>query len=468
MAKATIGKLSAILSLNAAQFSKGLNKAAKRTSSFSKSLIGITKKVALFGTALVTAAVAGLSVLVKSQFSTIDALAKTSDKLGITTEGLAGLQFAAEQTGVKTKTMDMALQRMVRRLSEAAVGTGEAQGALKELGIDATEIVKLPVDEQFKTIADAMSKVSTQADKVRLGFKLFDSEGVALVNTLSLGRDGLEEMTKKAKQFGAALSREGAAKVEETNKSFGEFVLLLKGATTQIAVQLAPFVTALLDKLVALGSSGESMAKKVSGAFEKILKAMAKTSDFFAVVQAGFFALRAAVMKGLSLIVDGIKILIEGVVFLLNKLPTVKIDVEASTEFLADFAGGLDEAAGDAKEKMEAAWDNFLMGDAEKKVTRFFNSVKDDAAEAAAAVAKKAGELGPGLDPFDGKLGAGGVSAADSVGGAPTSFLQGNINRMAFGGGDEIQDVKGDPEQTDLLRNILLALEIGLKPTPQV
>ena len=123
----------------------------------------------------------------RQEFKRLDAIGKVSDKLGITTEALIGLQFAAEQTGVSANTLNTALQRMVRRGSEAGAGLGATGAALEELGINSKLFSKLSPDKQFRRMADAMSGVATQGDRVRLTMALFDTEGVALVNTLSLG-----------------------------------------------------------------------------------------------------------------------------------------------------------------------------------------------------------------------------------------------------------------------------------------
>jgi hypothetical protein len=125
---------------------------------------------------------------------------KTATKLDTRTEELSKLRFAAEQTGASVNTLDTALQRMVRRVAEAAQGTGESAKALQELGVDAQQLASLAPEEQFKLIADAMGDIPNQTDKVSLAFKLFDSEGAAIVNTLAAGREGLDAFGKELKR----------------------------------------------------------------------------------------------------------------------------------------------------------------------------------------------------------------------------------------------------------------------------
>ena len=54
-------------------------------------------------------------------------------------------------------------------------------------------------------VADAFARIEDPAERVRLAFKLFDSEGVALVNLLSDGSGALEEMRERARDLGIVL-----------------------------------------------------------------------------------------------------------------------------------------------------------------------------------------------------------------------------------------------------------------------
>jgi len=129
--------LSVQLSANTAKFSGGMQRAEKTLRSFRRSAARSVKMAAGFGIALGGVAVGALVVATKRQFELIDSTAKMADKLGMATESLIQLRHAAKLTGVEAKTLDMALQRITRRTSEAAQGTGEAKDTLKEMGLNA-------------------------------------------------------------------------------------------------------------------------------------------------------------------------------------------------------------------------------------------------------------------------------------------------------------------------------------------
>ena len=257
---------------------RAFDKTARAFGAARKGLMGVTGALLNVKTAIAgVVGVAGFGALIKQGLAAGDSLAKTADKIGVTTEALAGMRHAAELTGVSTETMDMALQRFTRRASEAAIGTGEAQGALKELGINAEELVKLPLDKQMEVVSDSMSGLSTQSDRVRIAMKLFDSEGVALVNTLGGGSEALREMIQEAEHLGLALSRTDTAQIEAANDAFTRAKGVLTGLSNQLAVSFAPILEFIADSFrqsaldsAEFGNTGQRVADALVSGFAKV------------------------------------------------------------------------------------------------------------------------------------------------------------------------------------------------------
>ena len=234
---------------------KALDKTKRGFGSATRGIKSVAGAVLSLKTAIVGAVgVGGIGLLVASSMRATDSLGKTARKIGATTRALAQMRYAADLTGVATATMDMALQRFTRRVAEAANGTGEAKDALRELNLNARKLVQLPLDQQMFQLADAFSEVETDADKVRLAMKLFDSEGVALVNTLGIGKQALMEMAAEADSLGVALSGDAVQGVENANDAFTRLGTLFKGLRDQTVAALAPalnqLATTLKDKVL--------------------------------------------------------------------------------------------------------------------------------------------------------------------------------------------------------------------------
>ena len=229
-----------------------LDKTKKGFGSATKGLKAVAGAVLNAKTAIVgLVGAAGFGLLISRSLQATDTLAKTANKIGTTTEALGALRYAADLTGVSTQTMDMALQRFTRRTAEAAQGTGEAKGAIKELGINAQELNRMPLDERMIVLADAFEGVKSESDRLRLAFKLFDSEGAALVNTLSQGSDGLKEMLGEARALGLTMSSSAAKGVEDTVDSLTKLQSLFKGVTDQTVAAFAPAIEMVVERFTA-------------------------------------------------------------------------------------------------------------------------------------------------------------------------------------------------------------------------
>lgn len=309
-----LGSLWVSLGLNTAEFNKDLGKASKKVRRVGRGMRRSFMKVdrAIFRTTKIVAGLAGpaaLGLLVKNSFDTVDALAKTADKLGLTTEALAGMRHAAEQTGIAQNTLDMALQRMTRRVAEAGQGFGEAKAAIAELGLDAQKLSKQTPDEVFRQLAGAMEGVTNKGDKLRLAFKLFDSEGAALVNTLALGTKGLEEMQVEAEALGLAVSRVNASKIEEASNAFNRMKGVVKGIGNTIAVKLAPLLKDVADRFTKAAIESGGFKDEISKGVKIAVKGLGMVADALRIMEIGwktvnvvfqgFIAGSATAMEGL-------------------------------------------------------------------------------------------------------------------------------------------------------------------------
>jgi hypothetical protein len=174
-----------------------------------------------------------------------DNVGKTADKLGVSTDKLQQLRYAGERTGVSIKTLDMALQRMGRRVAEAAKGTGEARNAIAELGLSAIELNELAPDKALGLVADKLELVGNQKDRMRLAMKLFDSEGVAMVNTMRGGSKALKNYGKEAEKVGYILSEKSIRAAEKNRDAYLDMSTSMGAMKYQLANEFMPTFTRL-------------------------------------------------------------------------------------------------------------------------------------------------------------------------------------------------------------------------------
>ena len=221
---------------------RNLDKTQRATDKVKKSLGGMKSAIGL------AAGAVGFGALAKSAADTADALAKTSSKLGVTADALFTFQTQANLAGISTDTANMALQRFVRRTAEAAQGSGEAKAALKELRLDAEKLQQLPLDERMNALSDAFANVEDPADRLRLAFKLFDSEGASMVNMLGQGSEALEKQRDEFDALGLTIEGTSLEAIESFNDSMTILKRQVEAALIKGLAEAAPEVEKLAEK----------------------------------------------------------------------------------------------------------------------------------------------------------------------------------------------------------------------------
>ncbi len=292
-----IAKLTVALYANSVQFSSELQKAQKKAEHWSVSVGKSFNLAAKYAAAGAVATTAALTLIYNKQSDVIDQTAKFADRIGISTEELTRLQHAAELTGLGTDKMNMSLQRMTRRIAEAAVGAGEARPALIALGLDAQKMGEMTPDEQLRVLADALKNVESHSEKVRIAFKLFDSEGVGMVNMLAGGSAALNDMAAEADALGVTLSRVDASKVEMANDALFKISQSSKAIQQSFTSELAPLITALADEYTKLSTKVGSGSTFMADSIYVVVKGASYLGTTF---------------RGVEVIVHGLLVAFEG------------------------------------------------------------------------------------------------------------------------------------------------------------
>ena len=230
---------------------------------------------ALGGALVGAAAVGGLATLIDRSISAADAIGKTADKLGVGIEALQELRFAAQLAGVQQQTLDMGLQRFTRRVAEAAKGTGEAKQALTDMGIalrDQHGNIRRSED-LLNDVAEAFKRTEDPAERLRLAFKLFDSEGVAMVNMLVGGADALEATRRHARDLGIVLEEDLVRNAEKARDQLDTLGKVVSANLTRAMLDLAPAIADISSGLA-------DLAADAATAYEQIKLALSGDFNF--------------------------------------------------------------------------------------------------------------------------------------------------------------------------------------------
>jgi len=154
---------------------------------------------------------------------------------------------------------------------------------------------QLPLEEKFQRVAVALAKIKNPADRVRLGFKLFDSEGVALINTAELIANRMEDIRAETKRLGLELNAWDITRIAEAKDSLTRLKAVITGVLQKITVLVSPFITAAIDALVRMGTEGVNMGDIIKMAMDKAAIAAAFLARTIAGVSTAYQAVVASV-----------------------------------------------------------------------------------------------------------------------------------------------------------------------------
>lgn len=232
------------------KFVKGMKRAVRALSKFTAGVRRMAMQVAKFGLGLAAVATGAMALFIKQSFSTLDALAKASDRLGITADTLRGFERAVELTGGTIEGFRKNIIMMVKNIGDVAGGTGEAKDALEELRLDAQKLMTLAPDEMMLRISKAMQRIPTQTRRLSLAAEVFGTRGVKeLLNFLNIAPARVREMIKESVRLSGSLSRLDLAGIERANDAFADMQRSLRAIIDRVAIELAPVVEKLATRL---------------------------------------------------------------------------------------------------------------------------------------------------------------------------------------------------------------------------
>jgi hypothetical protein len=332
-----------------------------------RSGLNMAAKAAGIAGAAMAASGAAVFAMTKRVAESHDQLGKFSQRIGVSVESLSAYQHVAELSGISTQALNIGLQRMTRRISEASTGTGVAVKALEQLNINIKDIQDLAPDEQFDMIAESMQGLETQADRVRVAFSLFDTEGVGLLQTMEGGRAGLEAMKKEAEALGLVVSERAAANAALFNDSLTRMMGSLKGLQNLIAERVMPTITGLANRFTEFAVKnrqeivdfGIRVLEVMRNILEKGAIAVAGLIDAWRGLQMVFQILKIAFNDFIAFFFDGLNSLTDKVVSTMEALNFRGIfddAIEGAREFQQENQLAVDaftEVAEEARKKLD-------------------------------------------------------------------------------------------------------------------
>lgn len=196
-----------------------------------------------------TVATVALGYMVKQSIDAMDSMYKLAQTTGTTVEELSGLAYAAELAGTNQEQLGSGLVKLAKNMSEARQAAGDTRTAFEALGISVGSLENATVKDTLLTIAEKFEGYADGVNKTAMATALFGKSGAELIPFLNQGAAGIGELVKEAERLGVVFKEEDAKAAEVFNDTLTKLNTVVKGLTTQIAIELLPTFNAFLGKL---------------------------------------------------------------------------------------------------------------------------------------------------------------------------------------------------------------------------
>ncbi|WP_189468109.1 hypothetical protein [Litchfieldella qijiaojingensis] len=269
--------------LQTGNFLGPMDKAQRRTKRSTNDMVKSFKRVggavAAMGAAAVAAAAGGLTLMTKTGLQNVDAQAKLARQLDGTIGGLRGLQLAGGDAGVEIGTLNGAMERLSSRLGEAERGEGAAADALDRIGVSASALANMDVDERVATIADRVHELGLSGAQTADLLRDLGIRNTEMVNLLRQGGDPIREARQEIEDYGLAIDAIDASVVEAANDALSRTGLLIEATQNALAVELAPIILEIADRFNDAAREAGGMDNAIRVGVESSLIYIGELSD---------------------------------------------------------------------------------------------------------------------------------------------------------------------------------------------
>lgn len=182
----------------------------------------------------IPAAVDGMKALAKE--------GRAADALGIASDKYMGIAHAFSKIGVEGDGLTNVFGRLAKATEEGKTGAGPAAEKFRQLGLNAAELSKLPLDQQLLRVSDAIAKLPPGGQQAAAAMELFGKSGATLLPILSKGSAGLEKQIEHAKKLGLALDPTQMERVQRAAAAVPRIGAVFDGVKNKFLAAIAPAV----------------------------------------------------------------------------------------------------------------------------------------------------------------------------------------------------------------------------------
>lgn len=204
-----------------------------------------------------------------------------SERLGVTTESIQELEYAASLSGSSAEGMQVSMQHLARGLNELTTkGSGPVAEAFQQLHISIKDIKGESLDQNLEVIANKFAGMEDGPKKTALAMQLFGRSGTELIPLLNRGQAGIVELREEAEKLGVVIGDEGVEKAEEFERAQKKLKASVTGLKNEAIEALLPSIEKLVDRMSEwVSENREAIASTLQAVVEGLTTAIGYAAD---------------------------------------------------------------------------------------------------------------------------------------------------------------------------------------------
>ena len=221
-----------------------------------------------------------------------DELMEQASVTGLSTDALQEYAFMAELVDTDVSTITGSMSKMIKNMSSAKSGTGEAAKAFDQLGVSVVDSNGELRDqnEVFNEVLVALGGMENETEKNALAMQIFGKSAQELNPLIDAGAEAIDEYREQAHEMGYVLDNETLEALGGVDDTMQMLTNQFDAVKQQIAVALLPIVeeitTAFLDwaKSVdwkAVGNTIKTVMQGIGAAINAVIPIIRTIIDWF-------------------------------------------------------------------------------------------------------------------------------------------------------------------------------------------
>lgn len=181
-------------------------------------------------------------VLISQQIKASKETNLWANRLDVAADKFSQLTVVARKFGGSADDVGDSIKDLNERIADAARGNQTYETALKMVGLASKDLIKLPVEEQFLKVADAIGKMSNAGDRNFVTAELMADAGFRLIPMFQQGEKAIRGMMKSADELNQSLDTTQIQAFADLDREFIDLELSTETLAKTMGESLAPIL----------------------------------------------------------------------------------------------------------------------------------------------------------------------------------------------------------------------------------